>query len=261
MKPRPYSIRCPQFEVTSGGIRVMYGLYGWLLAKGQLAYLNSTFPDSDFVGIYPDIYDGNDMGADIVVRYLLNTPGVMGKLNPVTGHYEPGKTEFEKEDRVYFFSKVFDTVGVPDDHILFLPILNLHIFKDQGKRRTKKAVFFGKGDFERNKHPKDCVPFDRKFAHNQQKLADFLNECYVVYMYDQVTAMTEICRLCGARIVYFPENITKDRFELYEPGANGISWGKDTGEELDSDAFRSSYVALRDAFERRLDKFIVDTQA
>jgi len=34
---KPYSIMTPPFEVTSGGIRVMYGLYAWLLVKGQVA--------------------------------------------------------------------------------------------------------------------------------------------------------------------------------------------------------------------------------
>lgn len=259
---KPYSIRCPPFEKLSGGIRVMYGLYGWLLSKGQLAFMNATFEDDNFVGIYPDIYDGNDMKAGTVIRYMLNVPGVMGKLNPITGNYDAGKTEFEETDKVYFFSKVFDTVGVADDHILFLPILNLHIFKDQGKERTKKAVFFGKGEHkDKTLHPDDCVGFDRKYAHDQQRLADFLNECEVVYMYDQVTAMYDIARLCGARVVIFPVDITKGRFELYETGMNGISWDKDEGIKLDSKAFRRLYVDLRGTFETKLDKFIYDTQS
>jgi hypothetical protein len=258
---RPYSIRTPQFEVTSGGIRVLYGLYGWLLAKGQIVYLNTKVEPKDFVGIYPDIYDGNDMEADIVVRYLLNKPGTMGLLNPATGNYDAGRTKFDVNDKIYFFSKVFDTIGVDDDHILFLPILNLHIFKDYGNKRTKKAVFLGKGEHKDiTLHPEDCIPFDRKFAQDQQRLADFLNECEVVYMYDQVTAMYEIARLCGCRIVIFPTGIEKDTFELYETGMNGISWGKDEGVELDVESFRKRYVELGSIFNNKLDKFITDTQ-
>lgn len=74
---KPYLIRTPQFDPTSGGIRVMYGLYGWLLAKGEIAYLNAKI-DIPSIGIYPEIYHGNDMGAKTIVRYVLQTPGLMG---------------------------------------------------------------------------------------------------------------------------------------------------------------------------------------
>ena len=58
----------------------MWGLYGWLLAKGQIAYVNATYENPDFVAIYPEIYHGNPTGANTVVRYILNkTPIVTGK--------------------------------------------------------------------------------------------------------------------------------------------------------------------------------------
>jgi hypothetical protein len=46
---KPYVIACPPWETTSGGVRVMYGLYGWLLAKGQVVYLNERPVDG---GLY-----------------------------------------------------------------------------------------------------------------------------------------------------------------------------------------------------------------
>ena len=90
-----YSIMTPPFDPTSGGIRVMWGLYGWLLAKGQVAYTNATSdnPD-DFIAIYPEIYRGNEAGAKTVVRYLLNKPGTMALYGT------PGLTTFDKNDKI-----------------------------------------------------------------------------------------------------------------------------------------------------------------
>lgn len=258
---KPYSIRTPNFEICSGGIRVMYGLYGHLLARGQVAFLNSKLPETEFVGIYPDIYEGNDMEATKVVRYMLNFPGTMGRFNPTTGLYDAGQIKFGKNDDIYFFSRVFDTIGVDDDHILFLPILNLHIFKDQKRKRTKNAVFFGKGEhLDTTRHPEGCVALDRAKCNDQQALADLLNECQTIYIYDQVTAMTELSRLCGTRVVVFPYEITKEQFSVYEPGLNGISWEKDEGNKLDVKDFRKHYEDMIKTFEIRLEHFIERTQ-
>ena len=254
---RPYSLRTPPWETTSGGIRVMYGLYGWLLAKGQVAFLNTRFEDKDFVCVYPEIYHGNEAEAQTVVRYLLNEPGVMGMHTP-DGSVVRGQTIFGKDDMIYTFSRLFCDY-VNEDHVLFLPILNLHLFKDQKKNRTKKCFFVGKGN-NSNKHPEYTIPITREFSQNQQNLADFLNECEVMYCYDHVTAMTEIARLCGCRVIMMSDVYTKDEFRSYEPGMNGMSWGKDDGIPVDSDGFRSHYVSLRQIFSKRLDMFIEATQ-
>lgn len=256
---RPYSIRAPEFDPTSGGIRVMYGLYGWLLAKGQIAHINAVFENKDFVGIYPEIYHGNDLQANTVVRYLLNKPGVMGSVGP-DGSFRGGPTIFPRSDRIYAFSELFNTEGCNKDHILFLPILNLHIFKDQKKARTKKAVFVGKGQ-NTGLHPQDCVPIDRKFAQDQQALADLLNECEVMYQYDPVSAMSEIARLCGCRVVMLQEEYSKDDYRKYEPGINGISWGLNEEIRLEVDGFRQHYIELRQKFSKQLDIFIDQTQS
>ena len=248
---KPYSIISPDFEPTSGGIRVMYGLYGWLLAKGQIAFLNAKFENTDFVAIYPEISHGNPAGANTVVRYILAPPGEMAS-NGVAG-----PTKFDDTDLIYSFSKL--VYNTDPEHIMFLPILNMHLFKDQKKKRTKSCVFFGKKP-DLLLHPKDCIKIDRKFAQDQQALADMLNECKVMYCYDHRTAMTEVARLCGCRIVIFPSDYTKKKFEDYEPGMNGISWGLEENVTLDTVKFREHYQTLRTLFSFRLDQFIEATQ-
>jgi hypothetical protein len=250
-KSKPYSVMTPFFSTTSGGIRVMYGLYGWLLTKGQLVFLNTQVENRDFIAIYPEIYHGNPAGAKTVVRYILAPPGEMAMSGI------PGPTSFDPTDKLYSFSRFI--MNLDDDHILFLPILNLYLFKDQGKTRTKSCVFVGKGQ-DTNVHPKEAITIDRQFAQDQQLLADFLNECHTLYCYDFRTAMMDVCRLCGVRVILITSKYSKESYGNYEPGTNGISFNGDEGVKLDVGAFRENYLNLRVIFEKKLDLFIAETQ-
>ena len=82
----------------------MWGLYCWLLAKGQIAYVNATYDNGNFVAIYPEIYHGNPTGANTVVRYILNKPGVMG-TSVQSGVFTPGPTSFPPKTRFLSFPR------------------------------------------------------------------------------------------------------------------------------------------------------------
>jgi len=234
----------------------MYGLYGWLLAKGQIAFLNMKFSNPDFVGIYPEIMPGNDMGAATIVRYILAKPGIMGTyINGVAVH---GPETFDKTDKVYYFSRVYAPKGVDSSQIMFLPILNLHIFKDQKRKRTKTCYLVGKG-FNQAKHPPDAIEITRPFAEDQQALADLFNECREFYCYDFMTAQTEIARLCGCPVRYWG-NCDQKELSLYEPGLNGLTYKDEEPVPLYTDVFREHYLAMIKEFERKLDIFIEETQ-
>lgn len=243
---KPYLIRTPDFQVSSGGIRVMYGLYGALLLKGQLAFLNGQM-NTETVGVYPEIYHGNDMNATNVVRYILQKPGMMQ-----TGGVA-GPKGFDKTDDLWAFSRLF--VKVPEDHYMFLPILDTHLFKNQHKTRNKNYFFVGKG-VNLDEHPKDAIELPR--MEDQQALADMMNECQTLYIYDPCTAMSEIARLCGSQIVML--HPMKDFDKLYEPGMNGITFDANKPVKLDYSEFRASYLTLKDVFFRKLDYFISETQ-
>ena len=259
---KPYSIFAPNWETTSGGTRVMYGLYGHLLAKGQIAFLNAKFNHSDCIAIYPEIQQGNPAEAFTVVRYILNKPGVVDALYD-DGTVKKGPTKFNDDDILYYFSRLYGDTD--EKHYMFLPILNMHLFKDQKKNRNKTCWILGKGihyiDKSQYIHPNDAIPIDREFAQDQQALADLLNESEVMYCYDPNTAMTEIARLCGTRIVQIPSLYSKEEFSKYEPTLMGFSWGKDEGVKLNVDDFTVHYAGMVKTFSERLNEFIAETQA
>jgi len=249
---KPYVIMSPDFSLTSGGIRVMWGLFGHLLAKGQEVYMNRR-PEGDIIAIYPEIVQGNPAQANTVIRYILNKPGVMAS-NGV-----PGPTQFDKKDKIIVFSKLFDVWGVDNKDLMFLPIIDTHTFKDQHKPRTKTAYFVGKG-YNSEYHPKDAIEITREMSRNQQWLADVLNECQEIYQYDPVSAMSEIARLCGCKVRMINNVYSKDDYKNYEPGMNGISWGLEENVPLDTQGFTLHYNSLKADFSRKLDNFIEETQ-
>lgn len=247
---KPYSLACPPYEITSGGIRVMYALQSWLEVKGQIALMNVQY-DIPFVGIYPEIYHGNHLKADTVVRYILQKPGVMAMYGV------PAPKEFDPTDKIYVFSKIYDTFDVTDTHLLFLPVINLHVFKNLNRNRTKTCYLVGKGE-NKHQHPEDSIELTRQFANDQSALAELLNECHTLYGYDHMSAMYDIARLCGCRVKYLG-SAQKHELKDYEPGLNGIDFG-DNQEKFYSESFRENYVWLRENFNEKIEQFIEDTQ-
>lgn len=253
-KYKPYSIVTPEYQITSGGIRVMYAFQSWLETKGQIAWVNK-FPQDDFIAVYPEITQGNPTDAKHVVRYILNKPGLM-----TTGG-KPGPTEFDPNDKIYVFSELYNTLGVDKNHIMFLPVLNLHLFKvtNTGKRKVN-CKLIGKGSDLRLPITEGLNEITREFANDQAALADYLNKCEVMYSYDNNSAMFEIARLCGCRIVVIPSIYSKEEFSKYEPGMNGISYGLNETVDLDAVEFRNHYKGMIKTFENRLEYFIHETQ-
>jgi len=248
---RPYSIFPLDYDPTSGGQKVMWALYGYLLSRGVIVNVNAKYNNPDFVAIYPEIMKNNPAEANTVVRYILAPPGEMALYGT------PGPSSFGENDRLYSFSKfIYKT---DDEHTMFLPVIDTSLFNDQGKKRTKSCYFIGKGTYTAVE-PKGCIEVNRKFAQDQQMLADFLNTCEVMYCYDFRTAMMEVARLCGCRVVLISDKYPKEEYKNYEPGLNGVSFGMDEAKLLDTVAFTASYKALRRTFEDKLDTFILSTQ-
>jgi len=178
----------------------------------------------------------------------------MGKGTPGTASFRPGPTRFDPKDKLFAFSRLY-VKGLPENHYLFLPIIDMHLFYDRKNRRTKKFYYVGKGK-NTNMHPLEAIELPR--MNDQQKLADMLNDCEVLFIYDPVTALSEVARLCGCRVVMLAPMEGFEKY--YEPGMNGISLYKDDGIKLNYTEFRNHYNGMRDIFSNKLDNFIDLTQ-
>lgn len=250
---KPYVIISPEYDHTSGGIKVMWGLYGWLLAKGQIAYIN-RWPQGEVIAIYPEIQNGNPVNAKQIVRYVLNTPGVMGGMDQY-GRFTPGPVDFPGEN-VYYFSRMFGKAK-DEKHYLFLPVIDTNTFRNRNGIRTKSCYLIGKGT-NKHKHPEDSIAIDRRFASDQGALSDLLNECHTFYCYDNLTAMMEVSRLCGCPVQYYGD-YTYEQLSQYEPGLDGITIDG-VEEPFHPDLFRTHYIEMVHVFQKRLDDFIEETQ-
>jgi len=252
---KSYNIWSPEFNELSGGIRVLYGLKAWLEIKGQSVEMNGV-PGINKISIYPEVVFHSPFGTNNVVRYILQKPGLM------TTHGVPGPTTFEGE-KVFVFSELYNTVGVDEDHKMFLPILNTTLFKDKKKPRSGACVYI-------RRKPRgpiiDYPILTKEFIEDQQALSDYLNSIEIMHFYGPTSAMHDIARLCGCRVVIHPAEDkfkqSKEEFAKYElcQDFNGISWGKDEGKKLDSDAFRQCYIDLRKLMDEKITNFIEMTQ-
>ena len=238
----------------------MWAFIEALRERGQQVYVNAVIRDQDFIAVYPELTCGNPFNAKRVVRWILSWPGFIGG----------GPTKFDKTDQIFVFSKIYNTFGVDDDHLMFLPAIDINIFhRTNFGKRTKQCKYVSKGTDLHLRELEEVEELHKEMAVDQQRLADYLNECEVLYSYDPASAIFECARLCGCRVVIIPNKgyahskygkMTKKEFSQYEPGMNGLSFGLDEHIELDTDKFMNHYIDMIMEFDRKLNFFIEETQ-
>ena len=118
---RPYYVWAPDYRETSSGVRVLHLLCHALNSIGEEAYVTTavTNPalrtptldrgvverheasDRKPIAVYPEVVSGNPLGAEAVVRFLLNRPGFLG-----------GDSQFDSAEFVVAYKHEFVTSGV-----------------------------------------------------------------------------------------------------------------------------------------------------
>lgn len=281
---RPYVVGTPPYEPLSGGCRVIHKLVHELNVRGQTAFAGGTATNpewdtpyfgvnkkynipydiwkssEDAIAVYPEITFGNPFETRTVVRYLLNNAG---KLS--------GPKHFDSSDILFAFSHMFNEFNLPEERIMFMPVIDTAIFNDPGYERNSIVFYVGKGWRQGNESfvqdsvrtlgsPLPIYEISKETARDQAHLASILQRAEVFYTYDNITAMTEIARLCGARTVIIPNGeYTKEQYSQHELGWYGLGWGEIPA-PFDSQVFKQKYDNLREVFYQKLDGFIEVTQ-
>jgi hypothetical protein len=165
---------------------------------------------------------------------------------------------------------MFNDFNLPEERVLFMPILDTDLFQDAHLPKDKITFYVGKGwrSMENDFVPKlsnedkqlPIVEITRETSKDQAHLRDIMQTSKIVYTYDNITAITEIARLCGSPVVIMPNGeYTKEQYNKHEFGWNGLGWGEPP-EDFDSAKFRETYLQVKEQFYGKLDRFIEITQ-
>jgi hypothetical protein len=262
---RPYVIWTPGYNARSGGIMVLHNFCHELNLVGQEAYiytmdnparnseLNTPYMPEGLenpIVVYPEIAWTNYLNINTVVRWLLNNPGKIS-----------GPSSFPPNEILYAFSHMFNAFNLPEERILFLPIIDTNIYKDLRLERDKVLFYIGKGTRSSFiDETNNAIEITRETGFEPQNLVSLLNTAKVLYCYDNITAITELARLCGCPVVMIPNgDFSEEKYREHEMGMEGLGWGK-MPESFDSLEFMDKYKNLKRTFYSKLERFIEVTQ-
>lgn len=233
----------PNFSNKHGGIIVLHKLADLLAKFGELSYINSnTFKNSsathltedqiknlDFnhtIFIYPEIIVGNPYNAKHIVRWILNTPGIMG-----------GDGKYQNTDMVYKYWNYFKIENNVLGELRCMD-LKLDIFYNKNIKRSGECFMIRKGIFlnkELDKHSSDSLNLD--YCEDDQHLSNIFNERKIFISYDTMTYCSIQAALCGCISIVIPDiEISKEEWIQKCPmakygiayGLNDIQWAIDT---------------------------------
>jgi hypothetical protein len=243
----------------SAGQKTMHRLCHELNEAGQAAFVAYELrnPDwntpyhpgpltGDWTAIYPEIVAGNPWRAPRVVRYVLNHPGKLG-----------GDKVYDPAENVFFFLPVFNDAGLQPERLLFLPTIELDIYRDRHLSRAGEVFYVGKG--QQTRDLPGAVEITNDLKRDRHVLADTLNRATLLTCFDNMTAMIEIARLCGCPVRLVPNgDYTREQYDAMTDW-QGIGWDEVPG-PFDSGALRDRQLALYEAFRGQLADFIRITQ-
>jgi hypothetical protein len=268
MKRPRFIIYTPPYNPYSGGIVVLHKLGELLNALGESVFLETssrvyttTIPlwrtdslmDTDIV-IYPEIIKGNPLNAKNVVRWILNTPGIIKQDTQST---------WNASDLIYKFLEYFKVDKEANvKGILRCLSLNLELFNNASEQRSLYTYSTRKHSGKKlNYHSNIYKNIDRDLQ-DFKKLNKIFNTTNIFISYDTVTYYSLIAAVCGATSIVVPdENITREEWYSKTPTLKfGVGYGL---EDLDwavstKHLVRDYLLALEKENEELVRNFIQD---
>jgi hypothetical protein len=196
MKKAPYIIMAPPYRNSSAGVRALHELRRHLEERGYEAkiFQGGGAPPEAIV-VYPETVSGNPMKGKVVVRYILNHPGLLG-----------GDKEYHSKELIFAYAPLFYP-GVP---CLTVPVIE-DFFRDEGKPREGGCFWVGKGADIWNHDiaaaeqvTGGMTEITYGWPDTREELAALFNNTEAFYSYDDCTAMIDEARRCGCRVVVVP---------------------------------------------------------
>lgn len=279
-RPSPYYIIAPDYRRNSAGVRVLHMLCDALIRSGFEAYVSAGVVDPRLmtprltgdvralhksqgvepVVVYPEVMDGNPMGGNVVVRYLLNHPGLLREVSP-----------FGKDDILFSYTRALLQPGMSEDRILYMPAVDLSIFcppTDPATRIGGKVCYYQGRHAQALVDPTllaaDSVEITQQSPGSWEDLAALFQSCEFFYCTEPSGLAAEAV-LCGCVAIILPNKYATAPLSQHENNGYGCAWGN-TPENIERaretlPMMRESLLKNQMAFWSGLDHFIEVTQA
>lgn len=238
-RPNPYYVVAPDYRHNSAGIRVMHMLCDALIRSGYEAYISASVVSSNLmtprltaeimglhraqgmepVAVYPEVTNGNPLDANVVARYLLNTPGFIG-----------GDGVFDATDMIFGYTQSLLLPGVDPENVMFLNPVDLSLFRAPSDPVTRVAgrVCYYQGrqgtGIDKSILPDNAVEITGTFPPTRDALAEIFQSCEFFYS-SATSALSAEAAACGCIGVVIPGESAPLNFSLEESGNYGVAWG------------------------------------
>jgi predicted O-linked N-acetylglucosamine transferase (SPINDLY family) len=157
------------------------------------------------VAIYPEIVHGNPFNASLVVRYILNHPGLIG-----------GPKTYDDSDLLVYYHEIYVPPGklshVPT---LFISCSDSAIFNNDDnefdQNRSGKLIYAGRDLDAKNRYPElfaDATIITREWPATQQELAALFRKSKVLYCFANSAVAGEAIR-CGCPAVIMDSRFSR----------------------------------------------------
>ena len=172
----------------------------------------------DAVVVYPEVVEGNPVGAKKVVRWLLHRPGFHTKV-----------VNYGPDDLYFYFGKKFDAPALnkyPDNHLRVTENFpHVYVQKNFGLRAG--ACYLVRKGIDRplDYHPADAELLDGK---SHAEMAEAFNKYEYFYSYDLYTMYSRFAAVCGCKSIVVPEKgLDIDQWRQNPSSEYGLAYGID----------------------------------
>lgn len=275
----PYYILAPGYRESSSGIATLHYLCHALNLLGQEAYLvgktrtkqglRAPLLDEESkqehgaripIAIYPEIVEGNPLNTKVVVRYIMNKPGLLDGNDICAG----------PDDLFFYFHEMHHDGEMPFDGLLTFPVINKNLFHHPEEEVERKRSYL-----YLNRHPRSDVDFsllpdDIEILSMEtplplEELARIFQNAAVLYSYE-ISATCTMAILCGCPVLYIRGSEHSKLLDARKTdiGPNGWAWIDDpNGLEHARTTTLKAYGKYCERFSRfwkQLSEFIALTQ-
>lgn len=248
----PYTIWTPGYTHMSGGIRALYTLGQEIFNRGYLTGFHQQFRHPKEIVVYPEIVNGNPLGAERYVKWLLN------------------KADFPNEICYAWES------GMGNYPLLTVNIIEMDLWKPSTEKTNSVAYWVGKGSVNHSVIPDGAIEIGKHNFPDRAGLAKFISELDYLISFDPFTAINLEAVVSGTPVlIHTPESQWKPSIGQQQSGGwnrqeveghgwikYGVAWSIDELEEARKTVqlARDHYLSLINIFSQRIDNFIQTTQ-